>query len=66
MVEFALIVPVLLALLLGIMEFGWLAKNRLQLANAVRPASRRAASTAAEGAHRVTGCARSRMKVGPA
>ena len=40
LVEFALIVPILLALLLGIMEFGWLTKNNLQLANAVREGAR--------------------------
>ena len=43
MVEFAFVVPIMLALLLGIMEFGWLAKNRLQLANAVREGARDAA-----------------------
>ena len=43
MVEFALIVPILLAILLGIMEFGWLVKNKLQLANAVREGARDAA-----------------------
>lgn len=43
MVEFALIVPILLAILLGIMEFGWMAKNKLQLANATREGARDAA-----------------------
>ncbi len=42
-VEFALVVPILLAMLLGIIEFGWLAKNKLQLANAVREGARDAA-----------------------
>ena len=43
MVEFALVVPILLAILLGTMEFGWMAKNKLQLANAVREGARDAA-----------------------
>jgi hypothetical protein len=42
LVEFALIVPVLLAMLLGIIEFGWLAKNHLVLANAAREGARAA------------------------
>ncbi len=33
LVEFALIVPVLLAKLMGIIEFGWLVKNNLTIAN---------------------------------
>lgn len=40
LVEFALIVPILLAILLGTMEFGWMAKNKLQLSNAVREGAR--------------------------
>jgi Flp pilus assembly protein TadG len=43
LVEFAFIVPVLILLVLGIIEFGWMAKNRLQLANAVREGARSAA-----------------------
>jgi len=43
MVEFALIVPILLAILIGILEFGWMVKNKLQLANAVREGARDAA-----------------------
>ena len=43
MVEFALIVPILVAMLLGIIEFGYLAKNKLQLANAAREGARDAA-----------------------
>ena len=42
-VEFALVVPVLLALLLGILEFGWLMKNHLVVANATRDGLRYAA-----------------------
>lgn len=43
LVEFALIVPVLLAMLLGIIEFGWLIKNNLTIANAARDGARAAA-----------------------
>jgi len=42
-VEFALILPVLIAMLLGIMEFGWLVKNNLTIANAAREGARAAA-----------------------
>ena len=42
LVEFALCVPVLLAILLGIIEFGWLAKNHLAIANASREGARAA------------------------
>ncbi|HEX8550695.1 MAG TPA: TadE/TadG family type IV pilus assembly protein [Abditibacteriaceae bacterium] len=42
LVEFALVVPILIALMVGIMEFGWLAKNTLQLSNAVREGARTA------------------------
>ncbi len=41
--EFALIVPILISLLLGIMEFGWLSKNNLLVANATREGARAAA-----------------------
>lgn len=49
-VEFALLLPVLLAILLGILESGWMTKNYLTLANATRDGARVAAvgqSTAA-------------------
>jgi Flp pilus assembly protein TadG len=39
-IEFALVVPVLLTLLIGIMEFGWLVKNNLMVANAAREGAR--------------------------
>lgn len=39
-VEFALVVPILLTLLLGIMEFGWLVRNSLTLSNAAREGAR--------------------------
>lgn len=42
-VEFALVMPILLGLLIGIMEFGWLVKNHLTLANATREGARAAA-----------------------
>lgn len=42
-VEFALIVPVLLAMVLGIIEFGWLIKNTLTIANSTRDGARAAA-----------------------
>jgi Flp pilus assembly protein TadG len=42
-VEFALVVPVLLAMLLGIIEFGWMIKNQLTIANAAREGARAAA-----------------------
>lgn len=40
LVEFAIVLPVLLALLVGIMEFGWLVKNNLTIANAAREGAR--------------------------
>lgn len=40
MVEFALILPVLLALLCGIIDFGWLYYNQLTLTNAAREGAR--------------------------
>jgi Flp pilus assembly protein TadG len=43
LVEFALVVPLLILLLLGIMEFGWLVKNQLTVANAARDGARYAA-----------------------
>lgn len=42
-VEFALIVPLLLALLMGIMEFAWMARTQLTVANAAREGVRFAA-----------------------
>ncbi len=39
-VEFALVVPVLLTLLLGIVEFGYLVRDNLTLANAAREGAR--------------------------
>lgn len=39
-VEFALVFPFLLVLMIGIMECGWLAKNTLQLSNAAREGAR--------------------------
>lgn len=44
LVEFAMVVPVLLALLMGIMEFGFLVKNNLLVANATREGARAAAT----------------------
>ncbi|HEX9998138.1 MAG TPA: TadE/TadG family type IV pilus assembly protein [Abditibacterium sp.] len=46
-VEFALILPILLAILLGIIEFGWMAKSNLTLANATREGVRTASLGAA-------------------
>jgi Flp pilus assembly protein TadG len=40
LVEFALVVPFLLVLLLGIMEFGWFMKNELTVSNAAREGAR--------------------------
>lgn len=42
LIEFALIVPVLLAVVMGIIEFGWLVKNQLTIANAAREGARTA------------------------
>ncbi len=39
-VEFALVVPILLGLLIGIMEFGWVVKNTLALSNGAREGAR--------------------------
>lgn len=59
-VEFALVVPVLIALLLGIVEFGILVKNRLTLANASREGARSASlgSTTSQIRTRVQNAAR--------
>lgn len=43
LVEFALILPFLIVLIMGIMEFGWLVKNQLTVANATREGARTAA-----------------------
>lgn len=40
MVEFALILPLLILLLCGILDFGWIFGNQLTLNNAVREAAR--------------------------
>ncbi len=40
--EFAAIVPVLMLLTLGIMEFGWYARNQLTISNAAREGARAA------------------------
>ena len=40
--EFAAVVPVLMLLTLGIMEFGWYARNQLTVANATREGARAA------------------------
>jgi len=55
-VEFALVVPILLAILIGIMEFGWYVKNSLTLANATREGARAAAvgKTTSEIQSRIT------------
>lgn len=42
-VEFALVLPILLVLLLGVMEFAWLGRTHLALANAAREGARTAA-----------------------
>lgn len=41
-VEFAIIIPVLIAMLIGIVEFGWLVKNNLTVSNATREGARAA------------------------
>lgn len=43
LLEFALVVPVLMLILLGIMEFGWYVKNQLAVANGTREGVRMAA-----------------------
>lgn len=56
-VEFALILPLILGILLGILEFGWMIKNYLTLANATREGARIASvgRTIAETKSRITG-----------
>lgn len=43
LVEFALVLPFLIVLIIGIMEFGWLTKNQLTVNNAAREGARTAA-----------------------
>ena len=43
LVEFALVLPVVVLFLLGILESGWLVKNQLTISNAVRDGARYAA-----------------------
>jgi len=43
LIEFALVLPFLIVLVLGIMEFGWLTKNKLTINNATREGARTAA-----------------------
>lgn len=40
LLEFALILPILLLIILGIIEFGWFEKNQLTTANATREGAR--------------------------
>lgn len=40
LIEFALIVPILLAIVMGIIEFGWQVRNQLTVANAAREGAR--------------------------
>ena len=42
LLEFALVLPVLIALIIGIMEFGWLVYNNMTIANAAREGARSA------------------------
>lgn len=42
LIEFALVVPVLMTLLIGIMEFGWLVYHNMQINNAAREGARTA------------------------
>ena len=42
LVEFALLVPVIFTILFGIMEFAWMARNNLMLANSTREGARTA------------------------
>ena len=46
MVEFALVLPLLLTLLCGIIDFGWLYYNQITLNNAAREGARYAGSMA--------------------
>ena len=42
LLEFALVVPILLVMLIGIIEFAWMTKNQLSIANATREGARAA------------------------
>ncbi len=46
LIEFAIIMPILLALVLGIVEFGWLLSNDLDIRHGAREAARQAAVNA--------------------
>lgn len=48
MVEFALVLPVLVAVVFGIIDFGWLFFNKLSVENGAREGARYAAVQAAE------------------
>lgn len=50
MVEFALILPVFLLILCGIIDFGWLFYNQISLNNACREGARYAVVNTADGA----------------
>ncbi|RBP66000.1 TadE-like protein [Alkalibaculum bacchi] len=43
LVEFALVLPILLALILGMIEFGWILNGKITLTNAAREGARVAA-----------------------
>ena len=49
MVEFALVLPIFLLILCGIVDFGWLFYNQLSLNNACREGARYAVVNTAEG-----------------
>ncbi len=51
MVEFALILPIFLLILCGIIDFGWLFYNQLSLNNACREGARYAVVNTADGAN---------------
>lgn len=61
MVEFALVLPVLLLLLLGIIDFGFYFYNDLQLTQAARDAARYASVNDSAGAQGAIADARSRL-----
>ena len=45
LVEFALVLPILLALILGMIEFGWILNGKLTLTNAAREGARAAVAS---------------------
>lgn len=51
MVEFALILPIFLLILCGIIDFGWMFYNQLSLNNACREGARYAVVNTADGAN---------------